>query len=647
LQIAKDKHSQGIVWEASPAKFASLPFLLAANNNLKDNTVVDSTLHQFCNSMFAGAANTIFNLLNMWADDKTVGPAPTNKYKVPLYIKAISDADAQTANAPGVVKERIQELKAYLHYMILYYDWVSDQRSAAAKADKAAALCIYLAKVNKMQLVNSFFLIENIVLPYAPTSNFYTLYNVATGTAYKKGALPLITAAEIEANYQADIAAQNMVDQYGLLSAADIQQQFSQGNINPLKRIRVKLGYTNGIDYYNRSEFFIKATAAGSFSINYTPHFDMADKGYINFAVESADKTLTVITDYSLDRNAAAGTLTVTIPSAGTYKLTVSAKYKSAVDLDITTNGNYFYKKGTFFGIATENYRTDMLSFPGYFYVPANVSKVYFSIGNSNPGGAGFATAAAISESFVIKDNNGNTILPKLVTPKDSALFYLDVPAANRNTFWQVSKMEQYSLYFSNISNMQWFAERKPCSNADFTISMVRKNGVCTTRLTAAKNTGTLKWSIYDNASRWFTYSGQQVVDLPDYISLNAIATLVNGNGCMVSKRLSDDAKYLQAKQLCASGASLPVDTAAAAPQPSAVIMKTTIYPNPGNAVFNFMQNSIATIADDIAILNIQGTVVARFKNVKNFNITDLAAGTYWYRVIVKGIEFKGSLVKI
>ena len=44
LQIAKDKKSQGLMWEASPAKFASLPFLLAANQNLKNNRDVDSTL---------------------------------------------------------------------------------------------------------------------------------------------------------------------------------------------------------------------------------------------------------------------------------------------------------------------------------------------------------------------------------------------------------------------------------------------------------------------------------------------------------------------------------------------------------------------------------------------------------------------------
>jgi len=61
LQIAKEKKSQGIVWEAAPAKFGSLPYLLAANSFLKDDIDVDSTLHEFCNNMFAGANNTVYN----------------------------------------------------------------------------------------------------------------------------------------------------------------------------------------------------------------------------------------------------------------------------------------------------------------------------------------------------------------------------------------------------------------------------------------------------------------------------------------------------------------------------------------------------------------------------------------------------------
>ena len=72
-----------------------------------------------------------------------------------------------------MVKERIRELKAYLHYMVLYYNWLFDQRTNSAKSARAAALCMYLAKINRMQLVNSYFLITDITSRYAVADEFY------------------------------------------------------------------------------------------------------------------------------------------------------------------------------------------------------------------------------------------------------------------------------------------------------------------------------------------------------------------------------------------------------------------------------------------------------------------------------------------
>jgi hypothetical protein len=553
LQRVKDKKGQGVIWEASPAKFASLPFLLAANNNLKDGTSVDSTLHDFCTTMFAEAGGTMYQLLNWWSSDKTVSIAgfmPDNKYKIPLYLQLLNTAEQQTANAAPVVKERLNEVKAYLHYMVLYYDWFFDQRSNDAKKDKAAAICIYLAKTNKLQLVNSYFIIADITSRYNSADAFYKQYNVTNGTAYQNGALPLLSTSEIENNFKQDIATKsNLVQQYQLDDAAFIKDQFNRNNLSPIKTISVKISYTNGVNYPNRSEFYIDAPAAGKFSIKYTPHFNMPGKGYINFTVEDADKPSAIIKDISMDQNAREETISIDLPAAGRYKLTVLTKYQTSLDLDITTNNNYFYKKGPYLGNKTENYRTNLLSLPGYFYVPKGISKIYFSVNNSNPGGAGFAKAEAISKAFVIKDNNGNTLLPRLVTPNDSALFYLEVPAGGDGTFWQSSKMEQYNLCFANINNVQWYAERK------------------------------------------------------------------------------------QKAEASSSGKIEPV--------------KMGIYPNPGSGVFTCMQNKISVAAEQIVVSNIQGTTVGSFKNTKEFNISNLAAGMYWYRLIINGEAYKGTLVKL
>ncbi len=454
LQIAKNKKSQGVMWEASPAKFGSLPVLLAANNYLKDDIEVDSTLHEFCNNMFGAANNTVYKIFKTWGEEETT----PDRYSMQLYLELLNTAVQQTQNAPAVVTERIRELKAYLHYMVMHFDMAGDdQTKSIIKEDKDAARCIYLAKTNKMQLVNSYYMIATIVSKYATTSDFYIKYNVANGTAYQGGNLPLITAEEIDNNFLQDINRySNRVEQFKIETASFIKSKFNNANIAPLERINTKLAYTNGINYYNKTTYNIIAPSAGNFIIQYTPAFEMPGKGYINFLIESADKVLQIIKDFTIDNNSTAGKLKVDLPQAGNYVLTVISKYKSAVELSITTNGNYFYKNGLFLGNKTETYKTGMSSLPGYFYIPAGINKIYCNV-NSFSGGK-YAAADAITKSFAIKDNNGNLVQLHFVSSQDSSLMYLEIPEAAGGSFWQATNMAQYTLQFVNISNLLWYA---------------------------------------------------------------------------------------------------------------------------------------------------------------------------------------------
>ncbi len=637
LQIAKDKNSQGLMWEASPAKFASLPFLLAANQYLKENITVDNTLKEFCDKMFGAGGKDILSLLQLWTDNNILAGGISNRYKFPLYFHMINNVEQKILQEPEIVKERLRELKAYLHYMVLYFDFTGDQRPAEAKAGKAAALCIYLAKINRMQLVNSYFLIVNISSKFARTSDFYRQYNYLNGTAYQNGTLALLTPAEVEDNYRNDIAGfSNKVDQYKFEQAATVATRFDAAGLEPLKKINVKLNYTNGMDYYNRCEFIIKAPAKGNFTVNYKPSFEMAGKGYINFTVEATDKALEIITDVTLDKNAKEDNLNIVLPNAGYYKITVSTKYKSAVELDITTNKNILYKSGAFFGKATELY-ADNKSMPGYFYIPPVTSRVYFSIGNNNSGGTGFATAEKINNAFAIQDNNGKKLTARFVTPTDSALFYIDIPEESRGKFCRITKKANYDLVFANISNHLWYAQPKPlpCANAEFTIAAINKNGQCITQLKAMANLGSFNWEVSD-LGKTYTFTNQRVIELPDYSSPNAVVTLSNGTNCTFTKKLSEDKNFLKSKQACASGGTIP-----------AASITPSLYPNPSSGVFKCMQNGVELNADQVLILNAQGIKVAEFEKVTQFNIINIPAGLYWYKMLVKGAEFSGKLVKL
>ena len=640
LQRLKEKNSQGILWEASPAKFSSLPFLWAANKNLTNKKDVDSSLNEFCINMFGPASASINKLLHQWSDDNTITIGDfiqDNKYKLPLYFQLMNVAVAQTQNSPAIIKQRVRELKAYLHYMVLYYDWLFDQRSNAAKTEKAAAICIYLARINKLQLVNSYFIITDIVSRYATTDPFYIAYNVNDGTAYQGGNLPLITNAAIDADYLGDHnSIASLIPAYNLADASVIISKIGNSNIIPSNTITVKIGYTNGAFYPNRSEFYIHAPTAGNFTINYSPRFNMPGKGNINFTVEAADMAMEIVQDLTLNSNSSPGKITINLPHAGDYKLSVVSKFQASVDLVINCNGNYFYKNSAFLGNKTENYRTDLSSLPGYFYVPAGLQRVYFSINNSNPGGAGFASAKEISDAFIFKDGYGNRVEPIPASSNDSALFYLNIPADQTGTFWQSFKMEQYDLCFSNINNMLFFAGRKVCSKIDIKIFVKDKGGNCITHLTAVSNEGaTLKWDIYDNG-RWMYYGNEKEIDLPDYVSPNTMVSLFADENCSTTKRIADAPGYYKAKEACASGAPLP-----------AVDISGVLFPNPSNGTYNISMNGIREYAQEVIILNASGNIVFRNKQVNQVNISNQPAGIYLYRVIFADKLYTGKLIKL
>ncbi len=552
LQIAKDRKSQGIIWEAAPSKFASLPYLLAANTNLINGTAVENTLQEFCNNMFDAAAPTVYQILQLWGNDKST----PNKQRMQLYLQLLSKADAQIQNAPAVVKERMLELKAYMHYMVLYFDVANDDQAKTANTDKDAAICMYAAKTNRMQLVNSYYIITTIAARYSNTSDFFVKYNATNGTAYASGALSLITAAEIENDFKNDVSKYaSGIQQFTYNTATDVKEQFKDAKLAPLSKINLQLGYTNGANFYNKTAFNIIASSAGKFTINYTPRFDMPGNGYMNFLVENTDKTLQIITDVSIDNSSSNGTLTVTLPAAGNYMLTITSKHKTAAAISINTGAHYFYKNSAFLGNKTESYREDVASLPGYFYVPAGVNKVYFTINNSFSNGK-FATAAAINNSFLIKNNKGTLMLPQFATTKDSALFYLEVPSTANGTFLQATNMGQYNLQFVNISNLLWYAQPAP---------------------------DTKKNDTEENASSFHS------------------------------------------------------------PQ---LIQAAVMYPNPSAGVFNCMVNGANAKADDIAVFSTSGTKIANFKNTSQFNITTAAPGAYVYQLTIKGVLYKGKIIK-
>jgi hypothetical protein len=71
------------------------------------------------------------------------------------------------------------------------------------------------------------------------------------------------------------------------------------------------------------------------------------------------------------------------------------------------------------------------------------------------------------------------------------------------------------------------------------------------------------------------------------------------------------------------------------------------IYPNPSTGIFKLLLNGTELIANQILILNSLGKYITTFNNTNQFNISNLPAGLYWYKVVIKQKEFSGKLVKL
>ena len=254
----------------------------------------------------------------------------------------------------------------------------------------------------------------------------------------------------------------------------------------PQDQIQVKINYTNGKNYTQRSDFFVFAPAAGKIEIDWKATYSMSNQGYFNVTFENTDDALSVYADLSFDQTKTGGTFSINIPAAGNYRLVITTKYQSTVFLNIKTNGNYFYKQDGFLGNAFENYRDNLMCLPGYFYVPAGIDRLYFSLNNSNPGGEGFATATAINQAFAFRNENNEPVTAKVSAVNDSALFYIDLGNNPSGQFIRASRMEQYRLTLSNVSNYYWYVKTSNCLTSVVKATVHKLSGNCQVTLSSS-----------------------------------------------------------------------------------------------------------------------------------------------------------------
>ena len=635
----KQNNGQGIVIEASPAKFASIPLLRANNNNLLYNQALEAEMQKFCTDMFGQAAQAAYDLLMFLGEEQEfLGYKKENQYRLPLLFKKMERVHHLSANENNQVKQRVRELKAYLHYVSLYYDYsFNEKNSAADKSSKAGSLCLYLARCNKLRIVNSYYLINRLVNSHNTDTAFVNQFNSQTGSAYQQGNLPLINEAEIEVNYQQDISKYvGKIPAYEFEKSQAIAQKIQAGAFTASKKIFVEVGYTLGAQYPGKEAYYFYAAAPGQLKLSYNAIFEMPEYGQVNFVVEEATSGTNVIFDSSIRSSQASGNININVPAAGNYCVVLSTKYKTKIDLEIGTSGFAFYKNAAFMGDVRENFSNKPSSFPGSFFVPQGLARVYFSVTNSYNSNSGYLSVTKLENYFIFKDNLGNRVTPKQVTG-DSLLYYLEIPGGQSGSFWQFfNTANRFNLCFANISNYYWFGTPKTCSNSDFEIDLVKEGGQCLVRLTAKNFDGTNEWQVFDK-NKWVVYHNKKQLILPAGTSPYAVINHLESTNCSTQKSIWDIENYGAMLEACASGASLPQQN-----EPVAVVA----FPNPTTGFAQFKQAGESLLLTEITLYDVTGKKLLTKLNTNSINLEALPPATYFYRLKAAGLQHQGKIQK-
>lgn len=125
---------------------------------------------------------------HVWLEKDEIGPAlfdlqqATNKTKDPLEI------------------ERLRDIKAYVHYMILYLDWNTDVKNK----EKASVLLDYVHSVNRRKICNYVAISQIVSKHFKSDSSFVDDYSWKRMVKKNKDEL-WITNTQIDQNFQNDI----------------------------------------------------------------------------------------------------------------------------------------------------------------------------------------------------------------------------------------------------------------------------------------------------------------------------------------------------------------------------------------------------------------------------------------------------------
>jgi len=454
----------GSFYETNWGVYVSAMYMTAFHKSLNDGSDVQTNFNVYVNDMFPGSKTKIKELFNHWTNENNFLSndwLTENKNRLPLYLSLINEA----ANLSGGAEEthRIEQLKAYVHYLILHYDLKAtdalNSTGLISRRAKADILLDYLVSVYNYGIINSFQAINNTVsdsLSVSQATFDKWVDTTGNGPGIFKAAPLLavspINSTKINSDFTADTTAYPMLATYKFTEPDSIIAAACKMNLVPLDSINF---YLNG--YYNGSvDYEIKSTGASSIRIYYKKNPTDINKR-INFVLDSKDQMYSVAArSDSITQN---GFVDLAIPAAGNYKMYILIPKTAQANISIIANNNFVYHGSPIYSNGIAVFK-DSISAPRYIYVPKGLNKLYISLYYSH------SDTTQLLKKFKFTNAQGDK--PKIyIEPSDSNLYYFNVDSANAGKFWQLyadtaATAEIFSIV--NTQNVHLYLQQGFCS---------------------------------------------------------------------------------------------------------------------------------------------------------------------------------------
>ena len=186
LRLWKQYNITSINIETTNGKGAMGHALWLASHMMWDTRLsFDSLYHDFLVNCFGPAANDVKRMYDRWSQNYQ------QQMEVNLSLDDLARASAKTTDP--AIQARLAELKAYVHYMKLHYDYLANPNSAKAYQD----ITNYIHQIHDLRLVQTSALLERYIK--APKNYKGTL------NKQKPVKTPVISSTAIETQFRKNI----------------------------------------------------------------------------------------------------------------------------------------------------------------------------------------------------------------------------------------------------------------------------------------------------------------------------------------------------------------------------------------------------------------------------------------------------------